>query len=93
MNENVSISAIVLARQGFKTIKGIDNIDDLDNIQFINIQKSGENLCTKTKGAVFSLTRSASTLSRAKKYLYEDLEQITFDGIKYRKDISSYVEV
>lgn len=93
MNENVSISAIVLARQGFKTIKGLDNIDDLDNIQFINIQKSGENLCTKTKGAVFSLTRSASTLSRAKKYLYEDLEQITFDGIKYRKDISSYVEV
>ena len=42
-------------------------------------------ITSKTKGAVFSLTRSASTLSRAKKYLYEDLEQITFDGIKYRK--------
>lgn len=92
MNDMTSISAITLARQGFKAIKGLENIDDIENIQFINIQKSDEKIFTKAKGAVFSLTRTASTLSRAKKYLYEDLEQITFDGMKYRKDIASVVE-
>lgn len=91
MNNLSSVSATVLARQGFKVIKGLDKIDDIENLNFINVQKSGDNICTKSKGAVFTLTRSASTLTRAKKYLYEDLEQITFDGIGYRKDIAGTV--
>ena len=38
------------------------------------------------------LTKTASTLTRARKYLYEDLSMINFDGIKYRKDICEDVE-
>lgn len=83
-----SVSATVLSRQPDKVIKGLCQIDDIENVDFINIKGVNNNICTTNKGAVFTLTRSASTLSRAKEYLYEDLSQIKFEGIKYRKDIA-----
>lgn len=87
-NQLSSVSATVLSRHPEKIIKGLSKIDDIKNVDFINIKGAGNNICTTNKGAVFTLTRSASTLSRAKEYLYDDLSQIDFDGIKYRKDIA-----
>lgn len=87
-NQLSSVSATVLSRHPEKIIKGLSKIDDIKNVDFINIKGAGNNICTTNKGAVFTLTRSASTLSRAKEYLYDDLSQIEFDGIKYRKDIA-----
>ena len=57
----------------------IENPDDIDFI-------SGDSVKT-VQGENFVLTKSASTLSRARNLLYEDLSEIHFDGIKYRKDI------
>lgn len=82
-----SISAVVYSRQNNKIIQGFDNIEDIENIDFINLKHTTDNKYLTIKGNVFTLTRNASTLTRAKKYLYEDLEQIHFDGIKYRKDL------
>lgn len=87
-NQLSSVSATVLSRHPDKIIKGLSKIDDIENVDFINIKGINNNICTTNKGAVFTLTRSASTLSRAKEYLYDDLSQIEFDGIKYRKDIA-----
>ena len=81
-NETHSVSALVSARQGGKLISGLNLIDDVDNIDFIQWNKN-----TTLQGENFVLTRSASTLTRAKNMLYDDLAEITFDGIKYRKDI------
>ena len=60
----------------------IDIIDDVDTVDFI----SGNGKLT-VQGENFVLTRCASTLSRAKNKLYDDLSEINFDGIKYRKDV------
>ena len=49
--------------------------------------KAAEKYLT-TKGQNFIITKSASTLNRAKTYLYDDLSELNFDGIKYRKDIA-----
>ena len=81
-NNLSSISVVVHSRFDNKLIEGIDNIEDISNIDFIR-----GNLLKTQKGECFVLTRCANLLSRAKSYLYEDLEQIKFDGIKYRKDI------
>lgn len=88
MNGLSSVSAVVLSRLADKEIKGLDAVDDIENINYINALKKDNRIFTTNKGAVFTLTRSASTLSRAKEYLYDDLSQIDFEGIKYRKDIA-----
>lgn len=85
-NNLSSVATMVTARQHNKIIKGLDKIDDISNIDFINIHKNGENYTTN-KGEAFVLTRSASTITRAKEYLYEDLSEIKFDGMKFRNDI------
>lgn len=87
LNNLTSVAAVVLSRQFNKRILGLDKIDDFANILFMNATKTDSGQYLTGKGEAFVLTRSASTLSRAKSYLYEDLEQVNFDGMKYRKDI------
>lgn len=81
-NENSSIAIVVSARQEGKPISELNMIENPDDIDFI----SGDSVKT-VQGENFVLTKSASTLSRARNLLYEDLSEIHFDGIKYRKDI------
>lgn len=86
-NNLSSVSAAVFSRLVNKVINGFDKINDLDNIDFINIRKTTDDKYLTSKDANFVLTKTSSTLNRAKEYLYEELKEITFDGIKYRKDI------
>lgn len=44
------------------------------------------------EGRIFVLTKTAKTLSGARKKLYEDIEVISFEGKKYRTDICGQVE-
>ena len=39
------------------------------------------------KGRNFVLTQTASTLSRARELLYDDVDSVNFDGKKLRTDI------
>lgn len=87
-NDYSSVSALVASRQNNKVIKGFDNIENLSEIDFINIKKTSDEKYLTLKGDSFVLTKTSSTLNRAKEYLYEDLAEIDFDGIKYRKDIA-----
>lgn len=87
LNDLSSIAAVVLSRQFNKRILGFEKIDDIDNILFKNTQKTEKGEFLTGKGEEFILTRSASTLTRAKSYLYDDLSQVKFDGIRFRKDI------
>lgn len=83
-------SALIIARQDNKIIKGFDNIDDIDNtIDFINTKLTTNGNYLTSKGPVLTITQCAGTLSRAREYLYDTINQINFDGMKYRKDILS----
>lgn len=86
-NNYTSISAMVLARQNNKIIEDFDGVENFEDVDFVNITKTTDGKYLTTKGAIFTLTRIAATLNRAKEYLYEDLAQIKFSGIKYRSDI------
>ena len=87
LNNLSSVAAVVLSRQFNKRIAGIDKVDDIDNILFCNTKRTENGDYLTGKGEEFVLTRTASTLTRAKTYLYEDLSQMKFDGMRYRKDI------
>lgn len=86
-NDYSSVSAVVSARQLNKKIKGLDKLDTHENLSFINVKKLANGDYLTTTGANFVLTKTASTLNRARTNLYEDLAEINFDGIRYRNDI------
>ncbi len=87
LNDYSSVGAVVFSRNSGKVIQGLDLVDDEQNFGFINVSKSSAGGFVTGQNEVFVLTRTASTLSRARNCLYDDLEQITFDGMKYRHDI------
>lgn len=86
-NEFTSISAVVSAKKENIEITNINSFDDADCIDFINLKQVNEKYLT-TKGQNLVMTKTASTLNRAKLLLYEDLSEFKFDGAKYRKDIA-----
>lgn len=75
-----------------KVIEGLDNLDEHSLISFIKVKKNEYFEYLTQTGKTFVLTRSASTLSRARNLLYDDLACIKFNGIHYRKDICSPVK-
>ncbi len=80
-NDFASISVTLFSRYDGKEIEGIEKLDEPDNLNVcVNPAKT-------RKGAVGTLTASASTLTRAKERLAEEIENISFEGLKYRRDV------
>lgn len=88
-NGNSAVSAVVSSRQSSKVIEGLDLVEEMNNIDFIDVKQTNDNKYLTVKGESFVLTRCASTLTRARNYLYDDLSVINFAGMNYRKDICS----
>lgn len=79
-NELASVSVTLFSRYDGKEIKGIENLDEPDNL----------NLCVSAKtrkGAIGTISASANTLSRAKGKLADEIANLSFEGMKYRKDV------
>ena len=69
----------------------INGLDEFEDVDFINVkQKDGKYY--SDFGMCFSITKTSGTLSRAKKYLCEELDGIKFKGMKYSKDICAKIE-
>lgn len=62
------------------------NLPLLDDVNYIRVKKDFEGYKT-IKGASFVISKTAMTLSSAVKRLYDELSEINFDGMSYRKDI------
>lgn len=78
-NNLASVSVTLFSRYEGKEIKGVERLDEPENLNLY---------CSKTrKGAIGTLTASASTLSRAREKLADEIENITFEGMKFRKDL------
>ena len=85
IGEGASFSAVVYCEKEGEVIKSINKLEDIDNVDFTNIEYKNEEY-KSLKGENFTLTRSGATLSRAKKLLYEDLGELSYKGVHYRKD-------
>jgi len=85
ISDNASVSCVLSASQKGKVISGLDLIDSTFTPFAISKNKYLEYETIEGKNIVISNT--AKTLSRARKNLYDDIDVITYDGKKYRKDI------
>ena len=87
-NDYFSASISIYSELNDKEIKNLNCIEDID---FIRVkEKNGKYY--SNYGMNFTLTKTAGTLSRAKKYLCEELQDIKFEGMKYAVDICARIE-
>lgn len=87
-NEFSSASLCIYSDNEDSEINGLTDIEDID---FINVKTKDGNYYSNI-GVNFAITKTSPTLSRAKKYLCEELEEISFDGMKFSKDVCAKIE-
>ena len=81
-----AVSCVLSAQSSDKIINGLEQVENSEINHFATSKNEYLEYLTP-KGKTLTLTSVANTLSRAKVKLSEDLETITFDGKKFRKDI------
>ena len=81
-----AVSCVLTAQSSDKIINGLEQVENSEINHFATSKNEYLEYLTP-KGKTLTLTSVANTLSRAKVKLSEDLETITFDGKKFRKDI------
>ena len=90
ISDSSSVSCVISSRFEQKVIEGLDLVES--DITFFPLKKNNYLEYETIEGRNLVLTKTAKTLSRARKQLYEDIEQIKFDGKKYRTDICGQVD-
>ena len=81
------ISCVLYSKKSGSTVTGLELIDDTTDIGYFATNKNEFFETLTNQGRTIVITQSAATFSRAKELLYDNIEDIYFDGIKYRKDI------
>ena len=90
MSSKASVSCVISSREDGKVIEGLDFVES--DITPFNLFKNKYLEYETIKGRNLVVTKTANTLSRATKELYDDISLIKFEGIKYRTDICKNVE-
>lgn len=90
-NGMASASAVVLSKFAGKQIKGLEFVDNIEDVDFIDVNKNQDGEYFTSGQKAFVVTCKASILARAKNNLYEDLAGISFEGLTYRKDIGACI--
>lgn len=93
ISPNSSVSCVLSSgKLSGSVIEGLDLVDEDIDINHFNTVKNKELEYVTASGRAVVLTKTASTLSRARRLLYENVEVIKFSGKKYRKDICNPVK-
>ena len=73
-------------------IEGLELLDDGIDVNQYNTKRNEYFEYLTTGGRTIVLTKTSSTLTRARELLYENIDVINFSGKKYRKDICKFCE-
>jgi len=87
ISDNSSVSCVIMSSFNNKQIKGLDLIDEPDDIIPIGIKLNEHKEYYTAAEKALIITKTAKTLSYARDKMYEDIDLITYNGKKYRKDI------
>lgn len=87
ISDSYAISCVIASRKKDQIIQGLDDLDDSTQIAHFHTRKNAYLEVETSVGRNIILTRTARVLSKAVDDLYDEVEMIKFDGIKYRKDI------
>lgn len=72
-------------------INGIEDAQEYAEISHFNTIKNNEGEYITAGGRTLVVTAAASTLEKAAEKMYDSVEAISFDGMKYRKDIGKTI--
>ena len=85
---SVSVTLHSKNRENNSTIEGYDNLDtETDVVFYNNVTKNKYLEYLTSYGPNMILTSTAATLAGARKKVYEEVCELNFNGIFYRKDI------
>ena len=88
VSDDFSVSAVLSSgRKSGAIIYGLDNLDESTKIAHFNTRKNKYLEYETVGGRTLLVTKNAKTISIAVDNLYEELDTITFEGKKYRKDL------
>lgn len=90
VSDNSSVSCVISSRKKGEIIKGLELVES--DITHFATTKNKYFEYETVEGKTLVLTKTAKTLSRARKHLYEDVELVSFSGKKCRNDICEKVE-
>lgn len=90
VSDNSSVSCVISSRKKGEIIKGLELVES--DITHFATTKNKYFEYETVEGKTLVLTKTAKTLSRARKHLYEDVELISFSSKKCRNDICEKVE-
>ena len=82
-------SCVLYSLKSGSTITGLELIDDTTDIGHFSTDKNEFFETLTNKGRTHVVTQAAATFTRAKELMYDNIEDIYFDGMKYRRDICS----
>jgi len=91
ISDRASVSCVLSSgKLSGSTIEGLDLVDDDVDINHFSTKKNEFFEYSTVGGRAIVLTKTSSTLSRARELLYENIDVISFSGKKYRSDICKF---
>ena len=91
VNDLSTLSCVLYSRKGGALITGLEMVDDSTEITHFSTSKNNYFEYLTNQGRTLVITQTASTISRARELLYDNVEDIYFEGKKYRRDICAEV--
>ena len=93
ISDDYAVSCVLCAKKSDSIIQGLDNLDEDTKVAHFNTRKNTYLEYETAVGRSLVLTRTARVLSKAINNLYEEVPIITFEGMKYRRDIGQNLRV
>lgn len=87
LNDLSVISCVLVARKAGAIINGLELVDDATDVSHFSTTKNNYLEYLTNKGRTLVLTQSASTFRRARELLYDNVDEVYFEGKKFRRDI------
>ena len=78
---------MLVARKAGAIINGLELVDDATDVSHFSTTKNNYLEYLTNKGRTLVLTQSASTFRRARELLYDNVDEVYFEGKKFRRDI------
>lgn len=93
VSENSSVSCVLSSGKiSDSVIEGLDIAEDEVDINHFNTKRNEFFEYLTSGGRSIVLTKTSSTLTRARELLYENVDVIKFSGKKYRSDICKFTD-
>ena len=93
ISDRASVSCVLSSgKLKDSVINGLDVVDDDINVNHFNTKRNEYFEYLTSGGRSLVVTKTSSTLTRARELLYENIDVINFSGKKYRNDICKFTD-